>query len=511
MSEVTIKKYNETFVQIKADSTILEGISNYFTFKPDNYQFHPKYKAGVWDGKLRFLNMKKKNLFPQGLLFKLYAYLKQSNLSFNFVGFDKPELVLNHNQINKYAEYINFPHKLRDYQLQYIETGLKERKCVLCSPTATGKSAIIYFLHRIFLEKYKDKKVLIIVPTISLVEQMAGDFVDYSDENYFDCCQLIYSGKSKEITKNIVISTWQSLQSFGKEFFMQFDMLLVDECHGGANDGKVVKRIVEFCSRAKYKIGLSGTIANGKLNELSVNAIYGKIYQYTNTKREIERGNLTPLQITQISLIYDNEIKREFHKERLKIKQQATLAEKSVGASLYHYEVDFLNELIYRKILIMKLAKKQKDNILILYKRNNFGEPMFELLQNLDRKVFFVNGSTPVDDREKVRKICEENNDAVILANYKVFSTGTNIKRLHHIIFAESCKSKITILQSIGRGLRKHVSKEFIYIWDIIDVLTYKNVVNMMVKHAEERVSIYKKQEFDYKTIDTKIENFKEL
>lgn len=197
MYEIIIEKYNETFLRLYADEVILEAISNYFVFKPDNYQFHPKYRSGVWDGKVRFYNQIK-NLFPQGLLFRLYVFLKMKDVKITFKNFDKADIVVNEEQINKYADYINFPHKLRDYQLQYIQTGLKERKCVLCSPTATGKSAIIYFLHRMFLEKYKDDKVLIIVPTLSLVEQMAGDFVDYSDESYFDKCQLIYGGKTKE-------------------------------------------------------------------------------------------------------------------------------------------------------------------------------------------------------------------------------------------------------------------------------------------------------------------------
>lgn len=321
--------------------------------------------------------------------------------------------------------------------------------------------------------------------------------------------------KIKKITRvdkhPVKIATWQSLQSLDKKFFMQFQMLLVDECHGGAADGRVVKKIVEYCSRAKYKIGLTGTIADGKLNEFTVNAIYGKVYQFTNTKREIDRGNLTPIKITQINLVYDMKHKREFHKERMRMKQVAQLHDKQIGSTLYQFEVEFLNELIYRKILMFKLAKKQKDNILILYKRNKFGYPMFEMLKQLDKKVFFVNGSTPVEDREKVRKICEENDDAVVLANYKVFSTGVNIKRLHHIIFAESCKSKITILQSIGRGLRKHDSKEVVYIWDIVDDLEYKQVNNMMIKHAEERISIYNKQGFEHKVIKANIEKFKEL
>lgn len=505
--QIIIRKYNETYVRITTDDVTKDAIYNYFAFKPQNYQFNPRYKSGGWDGKIRFYQ-KIKNLFPIGLLFKLDAWLKARECRVEYKDFDKSNTIFTEDQINKYAEHVNFPHKLRDYQLESIQIALQERKCVIKSPTATGKSAIIYFIHRLCQEK-NDIKVLIIVPTISLVDQMLGDFIDYSDVSYQDRCQLIFSGQNKKIEKPVTISTWQSLQKLPKEFFQQFGMILVDECHGGANDGKVVKKIVEYCSRAKYKIGLTGTLADGKLNEFSVNAIYGKVYQYTNTRREIKRGNLTPVKITQINLKYNINICREFHKQRIKEKQLAALADKKVGASLYHHEIQFTNELEYRKNLITKISRKQQNNILILYRRNKFGYSLLEKLKTIDnRQVFFINGATPKEDREEVRKVCEKYSDAIILANYKVFSTGVNIKNLHHIIFSESCKSKITVLQSIGRGLRLHKTKDILNIFDIVDVLKYKNVENIMMKHAVERESIYKIEGFEYKTIIANSENF---
>lgn len=197
---IIIKKYNETFCRIEADEVVLQAINNYFAFKADKYQFHPKYKAGVWDGKIRLYNLTK-NLFPQGLLFKLHAWLKNQNFDIEYVNFDKSNTIATNQQIIKYStDILKFPFALRDYQVESIRTALVERKCVILSPTASGKSAIIYVATRMIRHRNPDDKVLIIVPTISLVTQLAGDFDDYSAniEPYSKECQLIYGGETKE-------------------------------------------------------------------------------------------------------------------------------------------------------------------------------------------------------------------------------------------------------------------------------------------------------------------------
>ena len=98
--------------------------------------------------------------------------------------------------------------KLRDYQIDAIEYALKSHRGLLVSPTASGKSLIIYSLVRYY--KMMGLKSLIIVPTTSLVEQMYSDFEDYgwSSGTY---CQKIYQGYDKKVEKDVVISTWQSI------------------------------------------------------------------------------------------------------------------------------------------------------------------------------------------------------------------------------------------------------------------------------------------------------------
>jgi superfamily II DNA or RNA helicase len=511
---IIIKKYNETFCRIEADEVVLQAINNYFSFKADKYQFHPKYKAGIWDGKIRLYNLTK-NLFPQGLLFKLHAWLKNQNFDIEYVNFDKSNTIATNQQIIKYStDVLKFPFALRDYQVESIRTALVERKCVILSPTASGKSAIIYVVTRMIQHRNQNEKTLIIVPTISLVSQLAGDFDDYSVniEPYSKECQLIYGGESKKINKNVTISTWQSLQTLPKEFFMQFTSVIVDECHCGSVDGKQIKKIVEWCSRAKYKIGLSGTIQDSKLHEFSINAIYGKIYQFTNTNREIERGNLSQIQIHQIFFHYDDSDAKLFFQERKQLERDAFLQERDTKASIYHHEIAFINEKNYKRNFICSICRKQKKNTLILFRRNSqFGFKLFDQMKKefVDRQVFLVTGATEKEQRESVRKICEKHDNAIIISNYQLFSTGINIVNLHNIIFGESTKSKITTLQSIGRGLRKLDSKEMMQLFDIVDVIMQNDNYNIMFKHAFERLEMYEKEKFPVKKYDVLTKDYR--
>jgi superfamily II DNA or RNA helicase len=116
-----------------------------------------------------------------------------------------------------------------------------------------------------------------------------------------------------------------------------------------------------------------------------------------------------------------------------------------------------------------------------------------------ERKVFFVYGNTDAETREQVRKITEEEEDAIIVASYGTFSTGINIRNLHNVIFASPSKSRIRNLQSIGRGLRLGDNKTKAVLYDIADDLRYKNHMNFTLKHFVERTHIYNEEKFSYK------------
>ena len=115
-----------------------------------------------------------------------------------------------------------------------------------------------------------------------------------------------------------------------------------------------------------------------------------------------------------------------------------------------------------------------------------------------DKKVFYVHGGVDTDEREYIRQITEKSDNAIIIASYGTFSTGINIRNLHNIVFSSPSKSRIRVLQSIGRGLRVGDSKDTATLFDISDDFTYKSKRNFTLNHFMERINIYNEEQFDY-------------
>ena len=125
--------------------------------------------------------------------------------------------------------------------------------------------------------------------------------------------------------------------------------------------------------------------------------------------------------------------------------------------------------------------------------------------KNTDRKIFFIHGGVDAEEREQVRSIVEKENDAIIVASYGTFSTGINIRNLHNVILASPSKSRIRVLQSIGRGLRTSDSKDAVTVYDIADDLKYKTHTNFTLQHLLERLEIYNSENFNYKIYNMEI------
>ena len=155
-----------------------------------------------------------------------------------------------------------------------------------------------------------------------------------------------------------------------------------------------------------------------------------------------------------------------------------------------------------RNAFIKNLSLSLDGNTLVLYSRvEAHGEPLYNLINDSvksGRKVFYVHGGVDGEEREEVRRITEEESNAIIVASYGTFSTGVNIKNLHNVIFASPSKSRIRNLQSIGRVLRKGKNKTKAMLYDIADDISVKGKKNYTLNHLIERVKIYNEENFTY-------------
>jgi superfamily II DNA or RNA helicase len=475
------------YAKITCEKHITKELSEYFTFFVPGYQFVPAYRNRIWDGKIRMFNLQTNQIYL-GLLPYIETFCNERSYTFDY-GDPRPDVEDEYSvyHAKKFIDSLNIhargePIEIREHQLDAYIHAMQKRRALLVSPTASGKSLIIYLIFR-QLHQYQNLKGLIIVPTTSLVEQLYSDFGDYNNGEMTNV-HRIYQGKEKDTDKPLTISTWQSLYKLPKEYFHQFDYIVGDEAH--LFKAQSLTTILTSCINAKYRIGLTGTLDGTKTHKLVLEGLFGSVKKVITTRELIDKHQVSDFEIKCLVLKHDDEM-------CLQLKDKT-----------YQEEIQYLIANENRNKFIKNLAVSLGNNTLILYQMvDKHGQILYDMIRETknigDRKVFFVHGGVDANDREEIRKIMEIENDAIVVASFGTFSTGINIRNLHNIIFASPSKSRVRNLQSIGRGLRQSEGKEKAILYDIADDLRYKKRMNFTLKHFVERVKIYTEEKFPFK------------
>jgi superfamily II DNA or RNA helicase len=473
-NKIFVKKINEVYSHCECESSTAMDLSEYFTFYVPNYKYTPAFKNKIWDGKIRLFNRLNNSLYT-GLLPYLDKFCRERDYELHI----DDELISTENfslvEAKEFADTLGIPFEPRDYQIQAFTYCVRNNRALLLSPTASGKSLIIYLLTR-----WYNVKTLIIVPTVSLVAQLQKDFKDYGFESD-KYVHEIMSGREKDSDAPIIISTWQSIYKMPKKWFSQFDMVIGDEAH--LFKAKSLTTILTSLTECKYRFGLTGTLDGTQTHKLVLEGLFGAVKQVTTTKELMDKSNLAELKIKALVLKHDESICKANKNHK------------------YQEEIDYIVRSPARNKFIRNLTLSLKGNTLLLYQFvEKHGQVLYDMIcaKCEDRPVFFIHGGVGVDEREEVRRITEEQNDAIIVASYGTFSTGINIRNLHNVIFASPSKSKIRTLQSIGRGLRLGDNKDSATLYDIADDLTHKSRKNFTLEHFMERMKIYNDEKFEY-------------
>jgi superfamily II DNA or RNA helicase len=486
-NDIIISKKDEVYVKITCEKSVARELSEFFTFFVPGYTFVPAYRNKIWDGKIRLYNLQSSTLY-RGLLSYVESFCESRNYSFEYEDGVDVEDEYSRYHAEKFVKELNVhargePIEVREHQIAAYIHAMQKRRALLVSPTASGKSLIIYLIFQ-QLYKYQNLKGLVIVPTTSLVEQLYSDFADYNNDNMEPFLHRIYQGKEKDTDKPLTISTWQSLYKMPKEYFEQFDYIIGDEAH--LFKAQSLTTILTSCINAKYRIGLTGTLDGTKTHKLVLEGLFGAVRQVTTTRELIDTQQVSDFEIKCLVLKHEDDICLR-HKD-----------------ATYQEEIQYLISNQTRNKFIKNLAVSLGKNTLVLYQMvDKHGQILYDMIKNTknigDRKVFFVHGGTDTTDREEIRRIMEIEQDAIVVASFGTFSTGINIRNLHNIIFASPSKSRVRNLQSIGRGLRQSEGKTKAVLYDIADDMRYKKHMNFTLKHFVERTKIYNEEKFPFK------------
>jgi len=473
MNKIIIEKVNDVFLKIHCSDDIGLELRDQFTFAVPNYKWHPKFKAGVWDGMIRLYNIRTGQIYA-GLTKQIEKFCEKHGYEYEYF-FETGAREWSALEAGKFISGLRLPVVPYEEQVKTLVYGVRNSRALFVSPTASGKSLMIYMLAMFY-----SVPTLIIVPTITLVHQMKGDFDDYGNKKHI---HLIYEGQDIDFQAPITISTWQSIYKLKSTWFSKFRLVIGDEAH--LYKAVSLKAIMENLTNTPYRFGFTGTLDGTVTNEMTLEGLFGPVRQVTTTKQLMDKGTLSKLNIKIIVLEHSQENR------------------KKVAKMDWQNELDFLFSYEPRNRFIKNLALSLKGNTLLLFQRiDKHGKILYDMISKeaLDRKVFFIHGAVDGEERNEVRAIVEKETNAIIIASEGTFSTGINIKNLHNGIKSASSKGRIRNLQSIGRGLRLGSDKSEFNWFDIADDLKYKGNINTTLSHLLERVAIYNKEKFEYKT-----------
>ena len=494
MSDLKIDNVNSVYIKVNCERGLARELSDYFTFKVPGHQYMPAFKNKVWNGEIKLYNM-----FTYEIYKGLYRYILKFAEDRNYTVEDnikEKRRIVPEDKVDIFVNSYLKPHisgeKIEAYphQMDAITHGINTDRCLLLCPTGSGKSLIIYSLVRYYLDRLpEDKKVLIVVPTTSLVSQMYSDFADYSEKDpewrVEDECHVVFAGQEKISKSRVVISTWQSIYKQKEDYFNNFGAVFGDECH--LFKAKSLTTLMTKLKDCDYRIGTTGTLDGTATHKLVIEGLFGPTYNVTSTKKLMDKNLLSELTIDCILLNYPDSMRQE------------------VKSLKYQEELNWLVTSNERNQFITDLSLKLAGNTLILFQLvEKHGKRLYNAIKKeagTDRSVFFVHGGTEVELREQIRQITEMENNAIIVASYGTFSTGISIRRLHNIIFASPSKSRVRVLQSIGRQLRKSDQKEKARLYDISDDMCWKKYKNHTFRHYEERMKIYESENFPHRTV----------
>jgi superfamily II DNA or RNA helicase len=485
---VRVEKINEVHMRIFAEPSTLQELTDFFAFRPEGYKFHPKFKARVWDGYVRLMSPFKPLLYVGLLpLVSQFCDIREYNLVVDDHLAEEPNVPNDYGY--ELSKEIGGKLELRDYQNDYIVNAIRKKRSLSLSPTSSGKSYMQYIITQHYWRAFQHR-TLIIVPTISLVHQMAGDFIDYGCDP-----KLIYKiqgGVERNTTAKIVISTWQSLFKQPKEWFDQFRVVIGDEAH--LFTGKSLASIMEKCTDAPYRFGFTGTISSdSKTHQLVLQGLFGEVKRFVSTKDLIDKGTVATFEVKALVLKHPKDTCASFMKKSKELQKEKRYAAERLFITNSERRNLFIRNLVW--------SLKGQNNLILFELVEKHGKILEPLLRKEGRQLHFIYGNTSGEERERIRALIENdpNKQHDILASYGTFSTGINLKKLDNLILASGSKSETRILQSIGRTLRKGNGADNAVLYDIADDLSHGSNTNYTLEHFKKRVEIYSAEQFPFR------------
>jgi superfamily II DNA or RNA helicase len=365
-----------------------------------------------------------------------------------------------------------------DYQRDAVLSMFNSGRGTILVGTGGGKTLIMSLFIKTIFQQLKPMKTLVIVPSIQLVEQTYSDMISYGIPE-----ELVskWSGNNTFRNTEIIIAGVDILQSKESDvsFIKDVKILIIDEVHILKKENQI--NFIVDSTTTPNRFGFTGTLPENLIDQWN---IFGKIGRVIYQRKSDELRNdkvISPVKVNIVNISYST-------KTLLQLSEMV-----DHNKNNYQKEIEFSISNQFRNDIISIICKNTKQNTLVMVDRISHGETLHKYLsEKSGKKVFFIQGSVDVKDREEIRKIMENNSNIICIAISKVFSTGINVKNIHNIVFCTPGKAKVKLIQSIGRGLRLHKNKSQLIVYDIADEFRYS------IRHLEKRLKLYDSENITY-------------
>jgi len=434
---------------------LLAALEDLYSFRVPGAEYSPQYRSHRWDGKKKFFS--RKGVFKTGLLDRVLEDLKKIEAAPTIID----DRNINNKTENHYFDNITF----YDYQDKTIKKMIEKKRAIIKAPTASGKTLIMAGLVKALF----GRKMVLLFNAKQLLTQ-TYDFL-----NSFGIPNLGICYSEGFIEGDIMLSTVQSIEKI-LDTHLDAEVLMVDECHEFAN-GKTTVAAIQSFPQANHRYGFTATPPKQKISLFNLEGGLGPVYSVATTEELVDKGKLTKpiIQIIERSSSNDDD-------ENLSYSEI--------------YDTYIVNN-IERNNTIKEITddikeKNERARILILTKSLDHGRALENLLGG---QCEFLEGANSIQERYKAISRFRRHRGPSVLIGTKILQTGVNIEEITHFINARGMKSEIATLQALGRALRKHETKDKVFIYDFFDQERY------LLDHSRERKKHYKGEGHEVITI----------
>ena len=340
------------------------------------------------------------------------------------------------------------PNKMQEAALEGLRNIREQGKdrALVISATGTGKT----FLSAFDVKQYNPERMLFIVHREQILKKSLIDFQKVLGFNPSEG-HIYHSGDDLTGKKYIfatiqTLSREDNLKAFSKDFF---DYILIDEVHKAGADS--YKKVMAHFTPNFY-LGMTATPERTDGQNIYEIFDYNIAYEI-RLQDALENDMLCPFVYFGVK---DIEIDGQL------IDEKSNISNLTSDERVKH---------ILNKIDFYGVCNNQVRGLIFCSSKSEARELSIKLNQH-GKRTIALTGDDDINYREKVVKQLEDGKLEYILT-VDIFNEGIDIPSINQVVMLRNTQSSIIFVQQLGRGLRKHKSKDYVTIIDFIG--NYKN------------------------------------